>query len=104
MYACFKNNIFNNKRLLDFVFITQLAGVVCALIGNLIWGKGTLDYIYLKPLFVFDLKDLYMNCFAVLFLIYLHKNNDEIKKIKMKDVTLHVKHLLKRDNETKVGT
>ena len=96
MYACFKSAIFNNKRLLDFAFTIQLAGVVCAFFGNLIWEKGTLDYIYLKPLFVFDLKDLYMNCFVVLFLIYTHKNNAEIKKIKMKDVALHVKHYLKK--------
>ena len=86
LYICLKNSICNNRKLLDFAFIIQLAGLICALIGNLIWKNGTLDYIYLKPLFIFDLKDLYLNCFAIMFLIYFHKNKTQIKRIKMKDV------------------
>ena len=91
MYFYFRNNILKNKKLLDSALIFQIATVICAFIGNLIWKNGTLDYIYLKPLFIFDLKDLYSNCFTVLFLIYAYKNIDEIKMIKTKDITLHVK-------------
>lgn len=45
-------------KLLDIALVFQVASLLCALSGNLIWENGTLDYIYLKPLFVFDLKDV----------------------------------------------
>ncbi len=37
-----------------------IAGAISALICTIFWN-GTLDYIYLKPYFVFDLKDIYLN-------------------------------------------
>ena len=84
LYDSLRSNLVKNRKLLDTAFVFQLSGVVCNFIGNLIWKNGTLDYIYLKPLFIFDLKDLYNNCFVVLFLIYFHKNRTEMKTIKMK--------------------
>ena len=91
----FRNYISENKKLLDVAFIFFIAGIICAFIGNLIWEKGTLDFIYLKPLFVFDLKDLYLNCFAALFLVYAHKNKEQIKTIKIKNVIDYIKIQLK---------
>jgi hypothetical protein len=92
-YGYFRNNNLKNKKLLDFAFIFQSAGIIYAFIGNLIWKKGTLDYIYLKSLFVFDLKDLYMNCcFVVLFLMFALRNDTEIRKMKVKDIVLHIKN------------
>ena len=85
LYDFLRNNIFEYKKLLDTAFIFQMSGMICVLIGNLIWKKGTLDYIYLKPLFIFDLKDLYLNCFAVTFLVYAHKSRTRLKVLKMKD-------------------
>jgi len=81
LYGYCRKNIFENKKLLDVAFIFQIAGVICALIGNLIWEKGTLDFMYLKPLFIFDFKDMYVNCFVILFLIYFHKNRTQMKSI-----------------------
>jgi lipoprotein signal peptidase len=99
-YVYFRNIDLRSKKLLDFAFIFQLAGVICAFSGNLIWEKGTLDYIYLKPLFIFDLKDLYLNCFLVLFLIFLLRNDTETRKIKLKDVVLYIKNeIFKKENE-----
>ena len=86
LYSYFRNNIHERKTLLDVSFVFQMAGIICALIGNLIWKNGTLDYIYLKPLFIFDLKDLYISCFAIMFLAYFHKNRALIKRMKMKEV------------------
>ena len=95
-YAYFRNNIAENKKLLNVAFIFSIAGIICAFIGNLIWKKGTLDFIYLKPLFVFDLKDLYLNCcFIPLFLIYAHKNREQIRTIKIKNVIDYIKEQLK---------
>ena len=82
----------------------MMAAVICALIGNLIWKNGTLDYIYLKPWFVFDLKDLYVDLGIVTFLIYVLKNRRQLKKLdkglKMKDVYKDTKNRL-REIKTK---
>jgi hypothetical protein len=95
-YNYLRNNISENKKLLDVAFIFFAATFICALIGNLIWEKGTLDFIYLKPLFVFDLKDLYSNCFLILFLIYSFKNRIQIATIKPRDIILHLKNRFNR--------
>jgi hypothetical protein len=93
MYDFFKS--ITNSKLLDWGFILYVAGWSCALIGNLIWAKGTLDYIYLKPLFVFDLKDLYVDGFIFLLIFTLIKNKSEIKDIKMNDFISHIKKQLR---------
>jgi len=90
-YGYLRNHI-KNKKLQDIAFIFLYSGIICALIGNIIWKKGTLDYIYLKPLFVFDLKDLYNNCFAILLIIFVLKNNAELNKIKIRDLVLYIKN------------
>jgi len=95
-YNVLKKNIPNNTKLLDIATIFLLAGFFCGLSGNLIWEKGTLDYIYLKPLFVFDLKDLYLNCFAVLFLIYFLKNKTQIVAIKNESYFSYAKNMFKK--------
>jgi hypothetical protein len=70
IYIYFKNK--NHIKLLDFSVIFFESGIISAFISY--FSKpGCLDYIYLKPLFIFDLKDLYLNCFRVLFLIYILK-------------------------------
>ena len=85
LYGYFRNNISENKKLLDVAIIFQITGYICALIGILIWKKGTLDFIYLKPLFIFDLKDLYVNCFVILFLVYAYKNRVQIRSVYVRD-------------------
>jgi cytochrome c oxidase subunit IV len=100
VYGYFRSNDFKNKKLLDIAMIFGFAGLVCALSGNLVWEKGTLDYIFLKPLFVFDLKDLYLNCSAILFLIFMFKNGKNIHKVKTKDLVSYVKNdILKKEKQ-----
>ena len=93
-YSYYRNSIRENTKLLDASFIFLTAVLICALIGNLIWNKGTLDYIYLKPLFVFDLKDTYADAVIVLFMIYAIKNRAQLNLIKNRDVFLYVKSRL----------
>ncbi len=50
--------------------IISVSGMLSALIDRLFWS-GTLDYVYLKPYFIFDLKDLYLHGFAVCCIIYM---------------------------------
>jgi len=87
-YDVFKT-ISNNAKIINIAFIFAFAAALSALIGTIFWG-GCLDYIYLKPLFVFDLKDLYMNIFVILLLLYYLKNKKMLKEID-KDVNNHLK-------------
>ena len=74
VFSYFRNKISSDKKFVDVATIFIMAAIVCALLGNIAWTKGTLDYIYLKPLFVFDLKDVYIDFGLVIFLIYVFKN------------------------------
>jgi hypothetical protein len=70
----------NNTTLFDMVFIFFEAGFICSSMGFIFLEKGCLDYTYLKPLFVFDLKDLYLNCFICLLIIFLLKRKIRTSK------------------------
>lgn len=97
-FSYFRNNIPADKKLIDIAIVFMMAAVLCALIGNIIWQKGTLDYIYLKPLFVFDLKDVYIDCGVVMILIYVLKNRkqlESIKDLKIRDVYMDTKNRLR---------
>jgi lipoprotein signal peptidase len=96
-FSYFRNNIPHNKKLMDIAIIFIMAAILCALIGNIIWKKGTLDYIYLKPMFVFDLKDVYIDFGIVLFLLYALKNREQLTKVaKIRDVYMDTKNRLKK--------
>ena len=103
-FSFFRNNIPANKKMIDLAIVFFMSAVICALIGNLIWKNGTLDYIYLKPWFVFDLKDLYSDLGVISFLIYAFKNRGQLDKLtkgmKIRDVYIDTKNRL-RENKTK---
>ena len=100
IYAYFsymRSTIAGHKILIDGASICFYASLFCALIGNLIWKKGTLDYIELKPLFVFDLKDIYIDSGIVLFLLYIIKNKTQLNQpIKTKNVFQQAINRLKK--------
>lgn len=96
-YIVFRQRLSNKRVLLDAAFIFEVSGMICVLMGNLIWKEGCLDYLYLKPFVVFDLKDLYLNCFAVLFLIYTFSNNVSLNELKMKDFINHIKNIFVKE-------
>ena len=89
--------ISNNRKLFDTAFVFCFAGYICGVIC-LVTG-GCLDYIYLKPLFIFDLKDLYVNCFEVLFFIFLFKNIKSMKTVKPQKIAEHFRSIMKRVKE-----
>jgi len=84
-------SISGNNKMLNIAFVFCFAGMISSLIGTIFWN-GCLDYIYLKPLFVFDLKDLFIDTFIILLLLYLHKNNKHLSSIKNKDLICHFKN------------
>lgn len=95
LYGYFKNNI-KNSRILGVAFAFQMAAMACALLGNLVWKEGTLDFIYLVPLFIFDLKDLYSNCFILLFFIYVYSVKKPLEKVQFSDLVFYAKGLFGR--------
>ena len=90
--------ISGNEKTLNIAFIFGFAGALSSLIGTIFWN-GCLDYIYLKPLFVFDLKDLYINCYIVLLLWYMCKNKKHLTSFKTKDMIHHFKTRLSNENQ-----
>lgn len=91
MYFSFlREKIAMDNKLIDIATIFMTSAIVCALLGNIVWTKGTLDYIYLKSLFVFDLKDVFVDIGVVFFLVYAFKNrvalDKSVKKTKIKDI------------------
>jgi hypothetical protein len=85
LFYLYMKGTLKNKTHLDAAFIFGFAGILCSLSDNIFFG-GSWDYVYLKPLFVFDLKDLYLNCFSIFFVICCCKNRTKFSKIKMKDI------------------
>ena len=76
----------HSVKLLDISFTFGQSALICVFCGFYFWKAGILDFIYLR-LWTVDFKDIYLNCFAILFLLNYHKNKAELKnsKIKMKD-------------------
>ncbi len=96
IYISFKIKLDNTfSWLLDTAFVFQVSALLCALIGNVIWADGVLDYIYLKPFFIFDLKDVYAWVFVFLILAYTIKKKDQLKTVNLdpKDVIEYIKKL-----------
>ena len=94
-YLCMKA-ISKKGKMLDAAFIFGFAGLLCSLSDNIFFG-GSWDYAYLKPLFVFDLKDLYLDCFAILTPIFFYKNKAEINNVNIKDIISFAKSKLKQN-------
>ena len=80
--------ISDNKKIVNIAFIFGFAGVTSSFFGTVVWN-GCLDYIYLKPFTVFDLKDLYANTFIILLLLYYLKNYRYLSRFKIKDINAH---------------
>ena len=87
----FMKTISGNDKLLNIAFVFVFAGMMSSFVGTIIWN-GCLDYIYLKPLFVFDLKDLYVTTFFLpLSFLYQFKNREHLSSFTHKDIVPHFK-------------
>lgn len=70
---------------IDCLFVLIMSGAICSLSDKLFWG-GSLDYIKLKGLFTFDLKDVYISIFEVIvigLLIFNYKKLGELSNRKL---------------------
>ena len=59
-------------RLINTTFAFLFAGAICSLIDKVFWN-GSLDYIQVRGMFTFDLKDAYINVFIGLFVLMVVK-------------------------------
>jgi lipoprotein signal peptidase len=94
LYLFMKKATSKKEKLMDMGFIFGFAGILCSLCDNILFG-GSWDYVYLKPLFVFDLKDLYLNCFIILFAVFYFRNRKEMNNVKISDIIFYAKNILK---------
>ncbi|CAK7026089.1 MAG: hypothetical protein PARBA_01094 [Parabacteroides sp.] len=95
-YKFFKSIDPHNKTLdVSIAFFTS--SVICAYLGMLVWEKGVLDFLHFKLHlnFVFDLKDIYTNCFVVLLLISTMRIEKK-HNVKLADLKNYLKGLLKQ--------
>ncbi len=95
-----------NSKTVNIAFIFGFAGFLSSLVCTVFWD-GCLDYIYLKPLFIFDLKDLYIDCFVIIFLLYYFKNRKYLSTFKFRDINQHIKNrfalIINRKSKIKNG-
>jgi lipoprotein signal peptidase len=103
LFYLYTRAVLNKEKWTDVGFIFGLAGILCSMCDNIFFG-GSWDYIYLKPLFVFDMKDLYLNCFAVLILVSFTKNKAKIKNVKIKDIISLAKNSQTQNQDEKNAT
>lgn len=70
---------------IDLIKLFLFSGSICSLIDRTIWN-GSLDYIYLKGFFTFDLKDVYLTIFEVIAIGLVVKNWKVLSKLSLKDM------------------
>lgn len=68
-------------RYVFWLFTFLFAGMFCSLTDKLFWG-GSLDYIWLKGFFIFDLKDVYLTAFEILMIAAVLFNYKGLRNIK----------------------
>lgn len=94
-YRFFKSIDSRNKTL-DVATSFFTAAVICSYLGMLVWEKGTLDFLHIKRMMniIFDLKDIYINCFVVLFNIGVIQVQKKYR-VKLADLKNYLKGLFK---------
>lgn len=73
-YALYRNH---KNFWLDYTFIFMFSGAVCSLIDKTCYG-GSLDFIGIIPLFIADIKDIYI-CLALFFFVLFFYLTDSFK-------------------------
>lgn len=79
----FINQRHKGDKTINWLFIFLFAGTICSLIDRIFWG-GSLDYIYLKKLFTFDLKDAYISIFQIILILCWIFNYKGFRKLNEK--------------------
>ena len=85
-------------RLINATSAFLFAGAICSLIDKVFWN-GSLDYIRVRGMFTFDLKDAYINVFIGLFILMVATNHRGVRQVKedevLQDFVIYVRKVLK---------
>lgn len=87
---------YNTNTGVEVLKILIFSGAICSLIDKVFWN-GSLDYVYLYGLFIFDLKDIYITAFEIFAVILLIKNWQSVSKIDDKKLFKDFCKLIKKD-------
>ncbi|MFT4144695.1 MAG: signal peptidase II [Mobilitalea sp.] len=92
----FIQTVYTLSKVIDYLFLFVLAGAACSLFDKVFWG-GSLDYIMLKGLFIFDLKDVYISVFEILLVIVIIVNFKRVNKINEKQIFADFKRFIHKE-------
>jgi signal peptidase II len=89
-YGYYKTIQRSGTLLIDVSYIFGQSALICVFCGFYFWKAGILDFIDLY-LWIVDFKDIYLNCFVILFGFNYFKNWKDFKnpKFKTKDYLLN---------------
>lgn len=90
LYRFLKLNGFHGS-LFETSFILLFAGSISAAISMICWKDGCLDFIYIKGLFIFDIKDIFITVGAIVFLYFYFKNREKINMFTINDIVNSIK-------------
>ncbi len=76
--------------LLNFIFVFIISGTICSLIDRVLWG-GSLDYILIKGLFIFDIKDTFITTFELLMVFLIIKHFKLLSTMNSKALIMELK-------------
>lgn len=88
-------------KLVRYIAVLLFAAGTCSLLDKIFWG-GSLDYIYFKGLFVFDLKDIYLTVIEISLVIMATLNYKGLRKVTLRSIfrelSAYVKTGLKKND------
>jgi signal peptidase II len=76
----FISEMYVANKAVNYTFALMIAGGICSLIDKAAWG-GSLDYVWLKGFFIFDLKDLYLSSSVALIVLSMLLNYKWFKEM-----------------------
>lgn len=76
-YLLYREKTKQTKISVRIIMSFGLAGCFCSLIDKLFWG-GSLDYLQIPTLFIFDIKDCYLTISGIIFVVVGSINSKEI--------------------------
>lgn len=85
LFYSFVNKKLGSYKIIHALFAVLFSGAACSLIDKVFWD-GSLDYIYLKGFFTFDLKDVYINVFIGLLILAMLLKSEALRMIDEKNI------------------
>jgi Lipoprotein signal peptidase len=80
LFYQFINRQYGSRTMINVMFAFIFSGALCSLIDKIFWN-GSLDYVLIEGLFTFDLKDVYINIFIGLVILFSILKNKAIKQL-----------------------